>query len=200
MSHTHIILTILVGLTASAVKAAVVIDFDEFFAGQILDQSSLLDRGVAFDQRLRVTDGTIPIDHTMPGYSSPNWAHNIDDLYGNLSGSFTLPVDYVSILAGDGGGDADFLVLRGFDANGNEVASSVLDSDEDVARVYEIAAPAIVRFEIANAFVPGSFHIDNLTFNQVPEPSTPLLLFLGCVLPVLLRRKRHETAATCSSQ
>ncbi len=138
--------------------------------------------GVIFDDPLRLWKIS-PEDNPVGGSaeSSTSIATNDNSLGGNISGSFTKAVDFVSVFAGDLGGDVDNVTLVGFDEFGNIVDSDSFKNTE--AETLSISGTGITRFEIQNM---GAIAIDDFTFNptpkSTPEPTSVLgLLAFGAI-------------------
>ncbi|MDJ1168677.1 PEP-CTERM sorting domain-containing protein [Roseofilum sp. BLCC_M154] len=172
-----------VGFAGNA-KAAT-LDFEGFSSGEIISGDAFSDLGVIFDQDLEVFTGI----GVLP-QSGINTVSDAASLGGNLSGFFTTAVDFISVFAGDNGGDTDTVTLLGFDEFDNLVAS---DTFTDLAaQTLSISGSGITRFEINQV---GLIAIDDFTFNpttqSVPEPS----LLLGSLMALAagatgLKRKR----------
>jgi hypothetical protein len=155
---------------------AVTIDFDEVPAITPRPIDTYDAQGVNFDQILYVNTccGLLPSSAPNVAYSS-----NFD-----ISGSFVGPVksvSFISVFAGDSGGDVDTVTLRGYDTANNLVASDTFTATS--AQTLQISGSGITRFEIIQI---GAIAIDDFTFlpeTQIPEPSTFALcmaaLFFG---------------------
>jgi hypothetical protein len=177
----------LLGTLGFATQAnAVVIDFDGFADNTVLAVGAFDAIGVRFNQRLQVNDGDIG---DLP-FSLPNSASNFDSFGGNVTGFFLGPVssvDFISVFAGDAGGDTDTVTLRGFDALNNLVASSSFTGIS--AQSLSIAGAGIVRFEILQT---GLIAFDNFRFEptRVSEPAMLGMLGLGLAAFGLARRRK----------
>ncbi|NEQ39524.1 MAG: PEP-CTERM sorting domain-containing protein [Okeania sp. SIO3I5] len=146
--------------------------------------------GVIFDDPLRLWNIS-PEDNPVGGSaeSTTTIATNDNSLGGNISGSFTEAVDFVSVFAGDSGGDVDNVTLIGFDQFGNIVDSDTFENTE--AETLSISGAGITRFEIQNM---GAIAIDDFTFNptpkSTPEPASVLGLLAFGAIGATCRLKR----------
>ena len=174
---------------ASALNAsAAVINFDSLAAGSIAAVGSFDAQGVRFNENLLIgcNCGDLPS-------SLPNTALNSDSFAGNITGFFLGPVssvNFISVFAGDNGGDIDTVTLNGFDAFNNLVDSDTFTAA--VAQTLSISGAGIVRFEILES---GLIAIDDFRFNPsvtpVPEPSTLALVCLALAGVGAIRRQRN---------
>ncbi|NEQ41114.1 MAG: hypothetical protein F6K40_34865, partial [Okeania sp. SIO3I5] len=141
---------------------AVTINFDEFSDFEVIPGDTFQNSNVIFDQELIIVNTNIQ----RPSQSLPGAALRQDPIAGNLSGSFTEPVSFISVFAGDYRlDDQETVTLRGFDEFGNLLASATFTSS--TPQSLSISSPGIVRFEIDNIERAG---IDNFTFSPNPEP------------------------------
>jgi len=183
--------TVLAPVLMPTSAKAVTINFDQFEDFEVISGDTFLDLGVVFDQELRII-ATHPL---RPVQSLPANALRSDPMGGDLSGSFTEAVNFVSVFAGDrrpsnddGSDNEEQLILRGFDEFGDLVDSDTFTSL--TADTLSISGPGIVRFEIVDENQAG-FGIDDFTFKSVPEPTSVLgLLAFGAVgVGSMLKRK-----------
>lgn len=166
---------VLATLTFANQAGATVINFDSFADSTILAVGSFDAIGVRFNQKLAVDNGG---SGTLP-QSAPNAAINTDAFGGDITGFFLGPVtavDFISVYAGDSGGDSDTVTLFGYDALNNLVDSDTFTGLS--AQTLSISGAGITRFEIIQS---GLIGIDDFTFNatSVPEPGTLALLGMG---------------------
>jgi hypothetical protein len=150
---------------AETAKADTVINFDNYAAGTVLSGSTFDSIGVHFNQTLQAVSGI-----GEQSSSLPNSAINFTSYADDISGSFVSPVtsvSYISVFAGDAGGDIDTVTLRGYDAANQLVATDTFTALS--AQLLEIAGAGIVRFEIDQQ---GAVAIDDFTFRAETSSST----------------------------
>jgi hypothetical protein len=173
-------------LSAGAAQAAV-INFDGFAAGSTQAVGTFDALGVRFNEALYICGGTCG---DLPS-SAPNTAINGESYGGNITGYFLGPVtsvDFISVVAGDNGGDTDTVTLRGYDASDTLVGSASFTGT--TAQTLSISGAGIVRFEIIQS---GLIAIDDFTFNPsaaVPAPA-PLALVGAALLGMGFTRRRR---------
>jgi len=172
---------------------SITIDFDlDLFSTRddaVIVGDNFSNLGVIFDDPLRLWN--ISPNNPIGGSagSSTTIATNDNSLGGNIRGAFTEAVDFVSVFAGDIGGDVDNVTLIGFDELGNIVDSDTFENTE--AETLSISGAGITRFEIQNM---GAIAIDDFTFNPIskstPEPASVLGLLAFGVVGASCRPKR----------
>ncbi len=166
---------------------ATVIDFDSYSSGTILAVGTFDALGVHFDQSLIVDDGS---SGGEPG-SLPNYAINNDSFGDDVTGSFFSEISFLSVFAGDSGGDTDTVTLNVYD-----VFDALVDSDTFTgasAQLLSVSGAGIVRFELIES---GSIGFDDFTFTSVavPEPATLSLFAVGLVGIGFAARRRRKAA------
>ena len=167
--------TAAVALCASTANATL-INFDGFAPGSVQVVGSFDALGVRFNQDLLIGCGCGDLPSSPPNTALSNAP---GDFAGNITGFFLGPVttvDFISVFAGDVGGDIDTVTLNGYDAFNILVASDTFTAT--AAQTLSISAAGMVRFEILQS---GRIAIDDFTFNPaaVPEPSTLALIGLA---------------------
>jgi hypothetical protein len=175
-----------IAMTSSA--ASVTIDFESFSAPESISAGTDLG-GVSFNENLsvrRITTGDFPPFIT-------NYAVRLEPFGGSVSGTFTAEtVDFISVLAGDTGGDTDTVQLDAFDINGNLVSSDNFTAT--AGQILSVSGAGITSFALVN--VEGGFVFDNFTFNTekiapIPIPAAAWLLTSGLLgLVGVARRKK----------
>ncbi len=174
--------TVLAPVLMPTSAKAITINFDQFNDREVISGDTFLDLGVVFDQELEI----IATNPFRPVQSLPANALRHNPFGGDISGSFTEAVNFISVFAGDrrpfnedGSENKEQLILRGFDEFG-----ALVDSDTFTAltaQTLSISGPGIVRFEIVDENQAG-FGIDDFTFESVPEPTLVLgLLAFGAI-------------------
>ncbi len=174
---------------------AITINFDQFEDLEVISGDTFQDLGVVFDQELRI----IATNPDRPAQSQPANIIRNDPAGGDLSGSFTEAVNFISLFAGDrralnddGSDNEEKMILTGFDEFGN-----IVDSDSFTAltgQALSISGPGIVRFELVDEN-QAVFGVDDFTFRfaseDVPEPTSVLgLLAIGAIgAGSMLKRK-----------
>ncbi|PCI10040.1 hypothetical protein COB72_04670 [bacterium] len=99
---------------------------------------------------------------------------------------FLTPVFLASIHGIDGGGDRDTLRIRAFTSDATQVDVDVMTSNFGSGGTVTVAADRIDYILIEQSGVNHGLFLDDLTYAQVPAPSTMALLGLG----FLARRRR----------
>lgn len=142
--------------------------------------------GVVFDSSISYG----AYNHPAGGANTAGWSlYNATNTYGDISGTFTSPVNFMSILVGDWCCDFDQATLSVFDSSNHLLATS--SGSGDSWFTLSVSASGISRFSIASS---GAVLYDNLSFsdtNRVPEPATLALLGLG-VLGIAASRRRAK--------
>ncbi|NQU25713.1 MAG: PEP-CTERM sorting domain-containing protein [Candidatus Nealsonbacteria bacterium] len=181
---------------ATSAQAETIIDFEEFGDGDNLHN---LDLGgvtlLGYGSNVEVFDNRFGagFHSSTKSISSPLGAAT-----GNpLVGVFHVPVQSLSLWAGDSGGfgELDSWRLEAYDApaGGNLVAAvSSIVWDGAPYQELSVAGETIWRFE-ANWTGPTNLGIafDDLHFQAIPEPSSLVLAVVGLAAGLLFARRRR---------
>jgi hypothetical protein len=194
MKKTILCVLLCMGL-AEAAQALTTLNFDAYADYQNLNG---VDLG---DVTLTSTTGIVEVlanNRFGASYnSSPNsiWMNSwvTTDV---LTGTFESPVTYVSLWAGDEGGDNDQWELHAYDALiGGNLVGSVTSPVWNGAPYWQLAIPGagIMRFEAQWLGPAAPVAFDDLSFetgNAVPAPAAWLLGTLGAGLVGWIRRRQ----------
>ncbi|ABD55590.1 VPLPA-CTERM sorting domain-containing protein [Jannaschia sp. CCS1] len=194
------------GLAAGAANANTVsIDFEDFsgFYAPTFDFGGVSFQSVDPNQSMQVGRvgalGAGQSGHVLRSAVPPFGA---EPRGGSFGGTFLgTTVSFLSLVAGDSGGDLDIFNLQGFDANGSLV-SETGELRSNAATLLSIQGAGIASFLLTIGDLPdndGSSVVDNFTFTQevaaVPLPASLPLLGVGALaLGVVARRRRHRAA------
>ena len=173
--------------------AAVTIDFEAYTDGQNLHGVNL--GGVTLTHPV---NGNVEVydDRFGVSYHSSTKAVGSFDGCNSVNpivGVFDVPTTYVSLWAGDGGGDYDQWRLVAYDAavGGNMVGS--VTSPSWTGSPYtqlSITGPNIMRFEAYSIGQACGIGFDDLEFQPIPTPGAVLLGSIGVGLVGWLKRRR----------
>lgn len=170
---------------AGASQAAVVITFDTLPTGSTAAVGAFDALGVRFNQALTIGCGCGDLPSSAPNTALSGGG---GDITGYFLGSVTA-VDFISVFAGDVGGDVDTVTLNGYDAADQLVSTATFTGES--AQTLSISGAGMVRFEILQS---GAIAIDDFTFNPaaatVPEPAT--LALAGLALAGLAASRRRK--------
>lgn len=190
--------TLLLIASRPAAAQTITIDFDEVASGTLLSIGAYDAIGVHFNQALATDDGTLG---SLPS-SAPNAAFGTTPggaiSGGDVTGFFTGPVSsvtFISVFAGDAGGDTDTVTLNAFNAANALVDSATFTGAS--AQTLSVSGVGITRFEILQTNAIG---IDDFRFtvtptaSAAPEPgSLTLLALTGIPLFGAVARRRKAT-------
>lgn len=184
-------------LLSGRVGAATVVDFEGLPDGTWLGAQIAT---VEFTNAVVLTAGVGLNELEFPPLSGSNVA--VDDA-GPMTLSFSTPVQTLVLFATYGVP----LQMAAFDHNGGTLlaqagslfSSNVVgsgDAGSSPNERFELTVPGGFTFvRITGAPDGSSFVIDDLTLTPVPEPSSAVLLLLGCSLVFLLRRRLSAASA-----
>ena len=99
---------------------------------------------------------------------------------------FLIPVNFASIYGVDGGGDIDLLRVRAYTNDDVQVDVSFLSDDFGSGGTVSVESERIDYIIVEQTGVNHGLFLDDLTYTQIPSPSTLALLGIGLVI----RRKR----------
>lgn len=186
-------LAMLCGPMFAAPAHAATINFEAFSDGQNINGLNL--GGVT----LTATGGVVEIfsnGRFGASFNSPVNAFSTPNGTGTLTGVFDAPTSFVSLYAGDEGGDTDSWRLEVFDAvvGGNSLGSlSSGDFSGSPYSLLAITASNILRFEATWTGLVAGVAYDDLSFDSatVPEPGSLALLGLSLAGLAAARRRKH---------
>ncbi len=182
MKGTFHILASFTVIGAASVARADVIDFEQF---SHLDNIAGLDLGGVV--LTNANGGSVLVEDNTPfGYHSATKSIHPSPV-STLIGTFTEPVEFVRLWAGDTGGDEDLWELEAFDA-GHQSLGLVQSGGWDGTPYSElsIAVPGIKSFEARWTGIIQPIGYDDLEF-YIPAPGAASLLLLASLG---MRRRR----------